>query len=219
MPVAAETDGLTVGEQPFTGEVRLRTDPGPAGRARVAYGEWRLVVLVREGVWGVRDYAPESFARRAFRGLRVTPYAPRRVVPGRFTPHDAGARTVRVPNADGGERGLGLGGELAFELDGRGLSGQVTVEQNGSPWAVLADATSGNGSFRFRFPRPAHRTPRGARRSTSAGRCCRRASSLPPLSAPFRRRGTPWMSQLPPESAHSGDGCVPRGCTRRSFKG
>jgi hypothetical protein len=80
--VAAETDGLTVGEQPFTGEVRLTADPGPAGRARVAYGVRRLVVLVREGVWGVRDYDPESSARRAFRGLRVTPYDPPGWCPG-----------------------------------------------------------------------------------------------------------------------------------------
>jgi uncharacterized protein (DUF1684 family) len=72
-----------------------------------------------------------------------------------------------VPNADGCERGLGPGGELAFELGGRELSRQVTVEQDGSPWAVFADATSGNGSYRFRFLRPAHPTPRGARRSDS----------------------------------------------------
>jgi uncharacterized protein (DUF1684 family) len=152
--VAAETDGLTVDERPFTGEVRLAADPGPAHRARVAYGERRLVVLVREGVWGVRDYDPESSARRAFRGVRVTPYAPRWAVPGRFTPYGAGDRTVRVPNADGRERGLGLGGELAFELDSRELSLQVTVQQDGSLWAVFADATSGNGSYPFRFLRP-----------------------------------------------------------------
>lgn len=80
--VAAETDRLTVDEQPFTGEVRLTADPGPVGRARVAYGERRLVVLVREGLWGVRDDDPESSARRAFRGLRVTPYDPPGWCPG-----------------------------------------------------------------------------------------------------------------------------------------
>jgi uncharacterized protein (DUF1684 family) len=96
---AAEADGLTVDGQPFGGEVRLAADPGPANGARVAYGERRLVVLVREGAWGVRDFDPESTARRAFRGLRVTPYDPRWAVPGRFTPYDTG-RTVRVPNAE-----------------------------------------------------------------------------------------------------------------------
>jgi uncharacterized protein (DUF1684 family) len=31
----------------------------------------------------------------------------------------------------------------------------VTVEQDGSLWAVFADSTSGAGSYRFRFLRPA----------------------------------------------------------------
>ncbi|MEU7720084.1 DUF1684 domain-containing protein [Streptomyces tibetensis] len=56
---AAESDGLTVDGRPFGGEVRLAPDPGPASAARVAYGERRQVVLVREGAWGVRDFDPE----------------------------------------------------------------------------------------------------------------------------------------------------------------
>jgi uncharacterized protein (DUF1684 family) len=151
---AVDSDGLTVDGQPFGGEVRLAADPGSASAARVAYGERRQVVLVREGAWGVRDFDPESSARRAFVGLRVTPYDPRWAVPGRFTPYGTG-RTVRVPNADGRERGLGLGGELAFVLEGRELTLQVTLREDGSLWAVFADATSGNGSYRFRFLYPA----------------------------------------------------------------
>ncbi|MCK8436303.1 hypothetical protein G3I77_25765 [Streptomyces sp. D2-8] len=55
------------------GSWRADGDPGLASRTRVVYGERRLVVLMREGAWGVRDFDPESSARRAFRGLRVTP--------------------------------------------------------------------------------------------------------------------------------------------------
>lgn len=44
-------------------------DPGPEGAARVAHGERRLVVLGREGAWGVRDFGPASEARCAFRGI------------------------------------------------------------------------------------------------------------------------------------------------------
>ena len=120
----------------------------------MAYGERRLVVLVREGVWGVRDFDPGSAARRAFRGIDATPHDPRWSVPGRFTPYGED-RTVRVANADGRERGLGLGGELAFTLAGQELTLQVTVEGDGALWAVFADATSGHGSYRFRFLRPA----------------------------------------------------------------
>jgi uncharacterized protein (DUF1684 family) len=60
---------------------------------------------------------------------------------------------VRVANADGRERGLG--GELTFSLDGQERTLRVTVEEDGTLWAVLADSTSGDGSCRFRFPRPA----------------------------------------------------------------
>ncbi|MYR40683.1 DUF1684 domain-containing protein, partial [Streptomyces sp. SID5910] len=130
-------------------------DPGPASAARVAHGERRLVVLVREGAWGVRDFDPGAEARRAFRGIAATPYDPRWSVPGRFTPYGSGPRSVRVANADGRERGLGLGGELAFGLGGREHTLQVTVEGDGSLWAVFADTTSGSTSYRFRFLRPA----------------------------------------------------------------
>jgi uncharacterized protein (DUF1684 family) len=75
-------------------------------------------------------------------------------VPGRFTPYGED-RTVRVENADGRERGLGLGGELAFALDGRELTLQVKVRGDGSLWAVFGDTTSGDSSYRFRFLRPA----------------------------------------------------------------
>ncbi|MEU2286346.1 DUF1684 domain-containing protein [Streptomyces sp. NPDC013178] len=150
---AVEADGLTVDGKPFGGEVRLAADHGPVGVARVAHGERRLVVLVREGVWGVRDFDPDAEARRRFRGIEATPYDPRWSVPGRFTPYDEG-RTVRVPNADGRERGLGLGGEVAFRLDGQELTLQVSVQGDGSLWAVFADTTSGDGSYRFRFLYP-----------------------------------------------------------------
>ncbi|MFH8977477.1 DUF1684 domain-containing protein [Streptomyces sp. NPDC017890] len=152
---ATGADGLTVDGRPLDGEVRIAPDPGPASAARVGYGERRIVVLLREGTWGVRDFDPAAEARRAFRGIAATPYDPRWSVPGRFTPYDAGQRSVRVPNADGRERGLVLGGELAFQLGGRELALQVSVEGDGSLWAVFADATSGSTSYRFRFLRPA----------------------------------------------------------------
>ncbi len=100
---AGTADGLTLDGEPFAGEVRLPADQGPAGAARVGLGERRLVVLVREGSWGVRDFDPEAETRTAFKGIEATPYDPRRSVSGRFTPYD-GRRTVRVANADGRER-------------------------------------------------------------------------------------------------------------------
>ncbi len=109
-------------------------------------------MLRRDGEWAVRIFDPDSAARRAFGGIDVYPYDERWVRPGLFRPYGAG-RTVQVANADGRERGLGLGGELAFTLDGDEHTLQVTVEADGTLWAVLADATSGTDSYRFRFLR------------------------------------------------------------------
>ncbi|MYR57894.1 DUF1684 domain-containing protein [Streptomyces sp. SID625] len=160
---AVEADGLTVDGRPFAGRVRLGADTAAPEDARVARGERRLVVLVREGAWGVRDYDPDSAARRAFRGIEATAHDPRWSVPGRFTPYEE-SRTVRVPNADGRERGLALAGELAFTLEGRELTLQAARRPDGGLWAVFADATSGDSSFRFRFLYP--RAPDAEGRTT-----------------------------------------------------
>ncbi|MFJ6182815.1 DUF1684 domain-containing protein [Streptomyces sp. NPDC092295] len=151
---AADGDGLTADGRPLAGEIRLTADSGPFEESRIAAGGRRFVVLRREGLWAVRAFDPESAARRAFRGIEATPYDRDWTLPGRFRPYEA-SRTVRVENADGRERGLGLGGEIAFTVDGTEHTLQVAIEPDGSLWAVFADATSGKGSYRFRFLRPA----------------------------------------------------------------
>ncbi|MFE4825274.1 DUF1684 domain-containing protein [Streptomyces sp. NPDC056672] len=151
---AADGDGLTADGGPLTGEIRLAADSGPFEASRIAAGERRLVVLRREGLWAVRDVDPGSAARRAFRGIEATAYDTEWELRGRFRPYGE-SRTVLVENADGRERGLGLGGEIAFTVGGTEHTLQVAVEPDGSLWAVFADTTSGKDSFRFRFLRPA----------------------------------------------------------------
>ncbi|MFI8998103.1 DUF1684 domain-containing protein [Streptomyces sp. NPDC053542] len=149
---AGAEDGLLVDGVPLDGEARLGADGGPE-TARVTHGDRRLVVLRREDLWAVRVFDPHSEALRAFTGIDAFPYDARWRLTGRFRPYEQG-RTVQVPNADGRERGLGLAGELAFTVDGEEHTLQAAVEADGSLWAVLADATSGTESYRFRFLRP-----------------------------------------------------------------
>ncbi|MFE3095260.1 DUF1684 domain-containing protein [Streptomyces sp. NPDC059248] len=154
---AAPEDRLTLDGAPFTGRTRLTADHGPVDDARVGYGGRRLVVLAREGLWAVRDFDPDAPARRAFAGIEATPYDPRWVLPGRFRPYPE--RTgVRVENADGRERGLGLDGEIVFGLDGTEHTLRAAVEADGSLWAVFGDTTGdptgGGTSYPFRFLRP-----------------------------------------------------------------
>ncbi|MEV0093111.1 DUF1684 domain-containing protein [Streptomyces sp. NPDC050738] len=157
---AVAEDALSLDGAPFTGRTRLAADGGPVATARLSQGETRLVVLRREGLWAVRVWDPRSEARRSFAGIEATPYDERWVLPGLFRPY-AQSRTVQVPNADGRDRGLALGGELAFHRDGDEHTLQVAVEEDGSLWAVFADATSGSTSFRFRFLRPSAPAPDG----------------------------------------------------------
>ena len=73
---AVAPDGLTVDGEPFAGEVRLTADQGPAGAARVGLGERRLVVLVREGSWGVGRLRRLGQRRRQLPLLVSVPAAP-----------------------------------------------------------------------------------------------------------------------------------------------
>ncbi|MFF8954634.1 DUF1684 domain-containing protein [Streptomyces sp. NPDC014894] len=150
---AVAADGLSLGGEPFTGTARLAAHHGPIPESPVAHGERRLVVLRREGLWAIRDFDPAAPARTGFAGFEATPYDPRWALPGRFRPYPE-HRSVRVENADGRERGLGLAGEILFSLDGEEYGLHAAVEDDGSLWAVFADATGGDTSYRFRFLRP-----------------------------------------------------------------
>ncbi|MFD3944108.1 DUF1684 domain-containing protein [Streptomyces sp. NPDC058579] len=151
---AGAEDAVTVDGKPLIGSVRLTADHTPIHESRAESAGRRLVVLRREGLWAVRDFDPESPARRAFRGIEATPYDASWAVPGTFRAYEE-SRSVRVENADGKERGLGLAGVLSFELRGVEHTLRVAVEDDGTLWAVFADATSGRDSYRFRFLRPA----------------------------------------------------------------
>lgn len=127
-----------------SGELRLPAD------TTVPLGERRLVVIVREGLWAVRDFDPAAPTRTAFHGIDTAPHDPRWTLPARFVPYPD-AREIRVENADGVERGLGLAGELSFTLGGSRHTLRVTGLPDGRLWAVFADATSGKSTYRFRF--------------------------------------------------------------------
>lgn len=136
--VVHEADGVT-------------TALDPEGRPLLLPGGRKVLAIVRDGLLAVRVWDPDSPARRAFSGIETFAWDERWVVPGVFHPYDDGHHTVRVPNADGRERGLGLSGELSFVLDGQEHRLSVSVEEDGRLWAVLADETSGKTTFRFRF--------------------------------------------------------------------
>ncbi|GAB2731569.1 DUF1684 domain-containing protein [Kitasatospora kifunensis] len=144
-------DGLRAGaaDEVVAGELLLRPDTHPeAGVAR--YGEVLLVPIEREGELALRVFDPEAEGRTHFAGISAFPYAPEWSVPAVFTPYETGDRTVAVPNADGRERPLAVTGQIAFRLAGEPYT--LTVSRSGDRLSgVIADAGSGQETYRFRF--------------------------------------------------------------------
>jgi uncharacterized protein (DUF1684 family) len=141
---------VLVDGRPLDGTVAVHSDLGPEPTTVVAGGV-RLVLIDREGSMAVRVYDQGSSASAAFQGIDAYPFDERWLLPARFTPYEA-ERTVRVDHVDGVERGLPLGGDVTFELDGAPVRLAVEVDlERHEMQAVLSDATSGRTTYRFRF--------------------------------------------------------------------
>ncbi|WP_371500205.1 DUF1684 domain-containing protein [Kitasatospora sp. NBC_00374] len=147
----AAADGVRLeapGYDLLEGENTLRPDTDPAPQP-ATLGDVRLVPIEREGELALRVFDPASPARAAFAGITVYPYAPEWAVPAVFTPFEDD-RAVVVPNADGKERPLEVTGRIAFRLAGEDHT--LTVSRSGERLTgVIADATSGRQTYRFRF--------------------------------------------------------------------
>ncbi|MEZ0090504.1 DUF1684 domain-containing protein [Streptacidiphilus sp. EB129] len=148
---ARRHDGLEVDHVALDGSVRLTPDTAPEP-SLITHGGRLLVLILREGDYAVRSYDPASPTRASFAGIDTHPYHPAWVLPARFTPYPR-ARTVGVGHADGRERGLALAGTVAFTAPGAaGESAlRVSLAEDGTLSAVVADASSGADSFPFRF--------------------------------------------------------------------
>ncbi|GAA1501169.1 DUF1684 domain-containing protein [Kitasatospora kazusensis] len=149
---ATAADGITLkgADGPVDGETELRPDTSPDADL-AALGEVLLVPIEREGESALRVFDPRSPAREAFAGIAVYPYAPEWAVRAVFTPFGAESdQVVLVPNADGRERPLAVAGRIAFTLAGEPHT--LTVSGSGAGLSgVIADATSGQTTYRFRF--------------------------------------------------------------------
>ncbi|MFF7991952.1 DUF1684 domain-containing protein [Kitasatospora xanthocidica] len=148
---AAAGDGITVAgaDGPVDGEVLLRPDSDPAADT-ATLGDLLLVPIEREGELALRVFDPASERRTAFAGISAHPYAPEWAVAAVFTPFEDEARSVVVPNADGRERPLAITGQIAFTVAGEHRT--LTVSRSGDRLTgVIADASSGIDTYRFRF--------------------------------------------------------------------
>ncbi|MFG3056286.1 DUF1684 domain-containing protein [Kitasatospora sp. NPDC048239] len=149
---AAAAEGITVAgaTAPVDGEVLLRPDTDPAADT-ASLGELRLVPIEREGELALRVFDPAAPRRESFAGISAYPYSPEWAVPAVFTPFEGGVdQAVVVPNADGKERPLIVAGQIAFTVAGEHRTLTVSGSAAGLS-GVIADATSGRDTYRFRF--------------------------------------------------------------------
>ncbi|MFE6871343.1 DUF1684 domain-containing protein [Kitasatospora sp. NPDC057692] len=148
----AASDGLVVAraDAPVDGEALLRPDTDPAADT-ASLGGLLLVPIEREGELALRVFDPEAPRRAAFAGISAYPYAPEWAVPAVFTPfEEQQAQSVVVPNADGKERPLSVAGRIEFTVAGEHRTLTVSGSAGGLS-GVIADATSGRDTYRFRF--------------------------------------------------------------------
>ncbi|MGF1426457.1 DUF1684 domain-containing protein [Kitasatospora sp. LaBMicrA B282] len=131
------------------GELLLRPDTHPEADT-AHYDDVLLVPIERDGELALRVFDPAAEARTHFAGISVYPYAPEWSVAARFIPFESGEQSVVVANADGRERPLDVTGRIAFQLAGEPYT--LTVSRSGDRLSgVLADAGSGQDTYRFRF--------------------------------------------------------------------
>ncbi|MFG2845346.1 DUF1684 domain-containing protein [Kitasatospora sp. NPDC048296] len=148
---AAAADGISVAgaNGPVDGEVLLRPDTDRAADTAVL-GDLLLVPIEREGELALRVFDPAAPGRAAFAGISAYPYAPEWAVPAVYTPFDDETQSVVVPNADGKDRPLAVTGKIEFTVAGEHRT--LTVGRSGARLSgVIADATSGVDTYRFRF--------------------------------------------------------------------
>ncbi|MFJ9841803.1 DUF1684 domain-containing protein [Kitasatospora sp. NPDC101155] len=148
---AAAADGISVAgaNGPVDGEVLLRPDTDRAADTAVL-GDLLLVPIEREGELALRVFDPAAPGRAAFAGISAYPYAPEWAVPAVYAPFDDETQSVVVPNADGKDRPLAVTGKIEFTVAGEHRT--LTVGRSGERLSgVIADATSGVDTYRFRF--------------------------------------------------------------------
>ncbi|WP_206446391.1 DUF1684 domain-containing protein [Agrococcus sp. KRD186] len=151
---AVEDEVLLVGGD----ELRLGVGQGAAQLPR-NHEDARLRIFVREGVPALRRIDPAAEGRTSLRRIDAHEPDPAWVVEAQWTAGGTalGADTLEIEQVDGHRTRRSDVGSLAFELDGRELrlttTGGIDADGNPALAVVFTDATSGDGSYRFRFLR------------------------------------------------------------------
>ncbi|WP_028917438.1 DUF1684 domain-containing protein [Pseudoxanthomonas sp. J35] len=138
---------LTFDGEPLKGRVVLRNDRDPQPSV-IGFDEGKgLVTLLRRGDRdALRVKHADAPTRLQFAGLEYWPADPSWRIEGRFIPHPPG-KTLPIGDIVGTLGDSPNPGVVEFERDGRTFRLEALGEPGGELFFVLADRTSGHGSY------------------------------------------------------------------------
>lgn len=140
--VALEFNG-----QPLKGKVEVPSDHDEApGVIGFDEGKGLLTVIERGGRHALRVKHADAPSRLQFRGLQYWPMDPGWRIEGRFVPHPPG-KTIPIMDIIGVTTPSPNPGAVEFERDGHRYRLEALGEPGGELFFVLADGTSGHGSY------------------------------------------------------------------------
>ena len=138
---------LTVGDQPLKSRIALHSDHDPEPTV-IGFDEGKgLLTLLRRGDRdALRIRHADAPTRLQFAGLQYWPADPSWRIEARFLPHPPG-RTLPIGDIVGTQSDSPNPGVVEFERDGRSFRLEALGEPGRELFFVLADRTSGHGSY------------------------------------------------------------------------
>ncbi|MEL1264049.1 DUF1684 domain-containing protein [Pseudoxanthomonas putridarboris] len=138
---------VTLNGEPVTGRVELQSDrdasPGVLGFDE---GKGALSVIERGGRRALRVKHADAESRTQFVGLDYWPVDEDWRIEGRFIPHPPG-KTITIVDVIGVATESPNPGAVEFERDGKPFRLEALGQPEGPLFFVLADRTSGHGSY------------------------------------------------------------------------
>ena len=138
---------VSLDDQPLTGRIELRDDRDAAPtELRFDDGLGRLSLIRRGERHALRVRHAEAPARTGFGTIEYWPVDAGWLVEGRYTPHPAG-RTIEIASIIGGVDAMPNPGAVDFTRDGVDYRLEALEGSDGGLFLILADRTSGQGSY------------------------------------------------------------------------
>ena len=139
---------VNVDDAPVQGSTALLDDTQPEGPGKISFDDGKGVatVIVRAGSHHLRVKHADADSRLHFAGLDYWPANTGWQVKARFIPNPPG-KTMPIANIIGSTDEMANPGVLEFAHDGKTYRLEALDEGEGTLFLVLADRTSGHGSY------------------------------------------------------------------------